>query len=45
MNEAGAIRSMFEPNWRSWEKIATVIGWVSRARVSATIRSFQVQMN
>ena len=28
-NEAGAISSMFDPNWRSWEKIATVIGWVS----------------
>ncbi len=27
-NEAGAISSMFDPNWRSWEKIATVIGWV-----------------
>ena len=27
-NEAGAIRSMFEPNWRRLEKIATVIGCV-----------------
>ena len=42
---AGAISSMFEPNWRSCEKIATVIGCVSRPNVSATSRSFHVQRN
>ena len=34
-NAAGAISSMFEPNWRSCVKIATVIGCVSRPNVSA----------
>ena len=37
--------SMLEPNWRSCEKIATVIGWVSRPKVSATSRSFHVHRN
>ncbi len=37
--------SMFEPNWRSCEKIATVIGCVSRPNVSATSRSFHVHRN
>ena len=44
-NAAGAISSMFEPNWRSCVKIATVIGCVSRPNVSATSRSFHVQRN
>jgi hypothetical protein len=44
-NDAGAISSMFEPNWRVWEKIATVNGCVSRPNVNATIRSFQVHRN
>jgi hypothetical protein len=34
--------SIFEPKVRSCEKIATVIGCVERASVSATGRSFQV---
>src|SRR6188472_1258569 len=42
---AGAISSMLEPNCRSCVKIATVIGCVSRASVSATSRSFHVQRN
>ena len=37
--------SMFEPNERSWVKIATVIGCVSPPKMSATSRSFQVQRN
>jgi hypothetical protein len=37
--------SMLEPNVRSCEKIATVIGCVERARVSATRRSFHVHRN
>jgi hypothetical protein len=37
--------SMFEPNWRRFEKIATVIGCVLRAIVSATSRSFHVHRN
>ena len=41
MNAAGAMSSTFELNWRIWEKIATVIGCVLRANVSATSRSFQ----
>ena len=45
MNAAGAISSMLALNWRIWEKIATVIGCVSRAKVSATSRSFQTQRN
>ena len=45
MNAAGAISSMLAPNWRIWEKIATVIGWVSRPNVSATSRSFHVHRN
>ena len=45
MNVAGAISSMLAPNWRSWEKIATVIGCVSRPKVRATSRSFHVQRN
>ena len=45
MNAAGAISSMLELNWRIWEKIATVIGCVSRANVSATSRSFQTHRN
>ena len=45
MNVAGAISSMLAPNWRSCEKIATVIGCVSRPKVSATSRSFHVQRN
>ena len=44
-NVAGAMMSMFEPNVRSWEKIATVIGCVERARVNATSRSFHVHKN
>ena len=36
---------MLALNWRIWEKIATVIGCVSRANVSATSRSFQTQRN
>ena len=37
--------SMFEPNWRSWLKMSTVIGCVFRAMVSATSRSFHVHRN
>jgi hypothetical protein len=37
--------SMLEPKVRSCEKIATVIGCVERARVSATRRSFHVHRN
>ena len=37
--------STFVPNSRICEKIATVIGWVLRASVSATIRSFHVHRN
>jgi hypothetical protein len=44
-NVAGAISSMLALKARSWEKIATVIGCVSRASVSATSRSFHVQRN
>ncbi len=44
-NDAGAISSMLAPNWRSCVKIATVIGCVLRAKVSATSRSFQVHRN
>ena len=44
-NDAGAISSMLAPNCRSCEKIATVIGCVSRPNVSATSRSFQAQRN
>src|SRR4026207_1915419 len=36
---------MFEPNWRSCVKIATVIGLTSWPKVSATSRSFHVQRN
>ena len=36
MNDAGAIRSMFEPNWRIWLKIATVIV-VMAAAVAAAV--------
>ena len=42
---AGPMMSMFEPKVRSCEKIATVIGCVERASVSATSKSFQVQRN
>ena len=45
MNAAGAISSRFAPNWRNSEKIATVITWVSRPKVSATRKSFQVHRN
>ena len=45
MNDAGAIRSMLAPNWRRFEKIATVIGCTFWPNVSATIRSFHVQRN
>ena len=45
MNDAGAIRSMFVPNSRSWPKIQTVIGCVFWPNVSATSRSFHVQRN
>ena len=45
MNAAGAMSSMFALNCRICEKIATVIGCVSRAKVSATRRSFQTQRN
>ena len=37
--------SMFDPNCRRFEKIATVIGCVLRAMVSATSRSFHVHRN
>ena len=45
MKEAGAIRSMLAPNSRRLAKIATVIGCTFWPKVSATIRSFQVQRN
>ena len=45
MNAAGAISSRFAPNWRNSEKIATVITWVSRPKVSATRKSFHVHRN
>ena len=45
MNAAGAISSMLALNCRIWEKIATVIGCVSRAKVNATSRSFHTQRN
>ena len=43
MNEAGAMMSTLEENWRIWPKIQTVIGWT--LNVSETIRSFHVQRN
>ena len=45
MKVAGAISSMFAPNWRSCEKMATVMGWVLRPNVSATRRSYHVHRN
>lgn len=45
MNDAGAIRAILAPNWRRFEKIATVIGSTCWPNVSATIRSFHVQRN
>ncbi len=42
-NEAGAITSRFEPNWRSWPASAGAIGWLSCESVNPTRKSFQTK--